>query len=414
MPAFAHPAFRTAFLMLVLPLCSATVAAAATAPDLSSRITIDGASRDFTLGEAVFAGDEEGTADSDWGVDNDIKQIYISWDANYLYCAVDAIIWNNNVVLVFDIADGTPNDPQADGLSSMTEINSWRRNFDFGGSPPLTPDCFVATWDGNPTPRLLEVLGPREVREVVVGTYAAVSTFSQGSRGRAMEAAIPWPLLIGADAERVFVPEIGDTLYRIPEDVHELRVAGFITAGADGTGGPDSAPDNLQGHTSDSANRVLIDNYAMIPLDLDAESSPLHGFLDMGIEPRERLSFRVQPPVRGVTFEITAVDLARTIVSPEENRPLEFTISISPDVRPEEDAFRTVTLTAEIYSIDGRRVRTLYVEDQRLAVQPNNAARDVWDGRDESGRMVDGGIYMLQVVSEPGLHRWIRPFSVVR
>lgn len=413
--ASARPALRLAFLVLAAALLAPGGAGAATAPDLSSRITIDGYSGDFTSGEKLLdeSVPEEGTADSKWGVNNDINQIRITWDADYLYLAVDGIIWDNNVVLVFDATEGSPGDPEDDGLASMTNIDSWRRNFDFGNG--LTPDLFMATWDRNPTPRLLVVRAPTDVEEQPVTTYAAVSTFSQGSRGRAMEAAIPWPLVLGADAERVFVPEIGDTLYRIPDDVHDLRIAGFVTAGPDGTGGPDSAPDNLQGHTNDSANRVLIDNYAILPLDLDAESSPLHGFPDMGIEPKDRTSFLVQPPVRGITFEIAALRLARSVVSPEENRPLEFELDLSPPVPPDEESFRKVSLTAEIYDLSGRRVRVLYRDDERLASDPNYpATKNVWDGRDGAGRMVDGGIYLLQVVSEPGLHRKARVFSVIR
>jgi hypothetical protein len=410
MPSAAGLARIAGSLALAVALL-APRAAATPAPDLTSRLTVDGFSADFASDERLFGVNEgtleEGTADSKWGVNNDLYQIHVTWDANYLYVAADAIIWDNNVILLFDVTEGNPGDPDDDGLASMTQIDSWRRNFDFGNG--FTPDLFIATWDRNPTPRLLVVKGPTDVEEQPFNSYAAVSTFSQSSRDRAMEAAIPWPIILGADAERVYVASVGDTLYRIPDRIHELRIAGVITAGPDGTGGPDSAPDNLQGHTMDSANKVLIDNYARLPLDEDGD-----GFPDFGISIKERTTFLVQPPVRGITFEIGELDLARAVVSPEENRPLEFGVSLSPAVPPGEEEFRRVSLTAEIFDLQGRRVRVLYRNDERLASTPENAVKDVWDGRDEGGRPVRGGIYILQVVSEPGLNRNARAFSVVR
>ena len=41
----------------------------------------------------------ESPADSYWGEYNDVKQIKITWDQEYLYLAVDACSWDNNVML---------------------------------------------------------------------------------------------------------------------------------------------------------------------------------------------------------------------------------------------------------------------------------------------------------------------------
>jgi len=71
-------------------------------------------------------------------------------------------------------------------------------------------------------------------------------------------------------------------------------------------------------------------------------------------------------------------------------------------------------VTAEIYDLRGGRVRILYRNDPRIVTAVSNPTLDTWDGRDDSGRLVPGGIYLLRFVVEPGVYRTTKAFSVVR
>ena len=243
-------------------------APATTAMDLSGRILIDGITDEWQPDESVFQMNtsnpgepvpEESISDSEWGFFNDLNQIRITWDADFLYVAVDAIIWNNNVILLFDTEPG--------GMTEMTNLNSWRRNFTFQG---LRPDLFVATWDGNTLPQAwFWDEARKEVEKFIPESFSTAASFSQGAQGRALEAAIPWTFVLGDSAERVFSTDIGDSVYVLPDDIRDLKFVAVLTAGGDGTGGPDSAPDNLSGHETDGSAAVTIDNWATIPLDRD-------------------------------------------------------------------------------------------------------------------------------------------------
>ncbi|MAF26884.1 MAG: hypothetical protein QF819_00240 [Gemmatimonadota bacterium] len=390
-------------LLAVSPLYLCGVAKAVPETDLSARIAVDGLTADWDSDESAFGTNpvsgapEEGTSDSEWGTQNDVRQIRISWDAEFLYVAVDATIWDNNVILLIDHAPG--------GMTEMTNLNSWRRNFVFRN---LQPDLFLATWDRNTLPQAWTSVGTNQVTQRDATSFATVATFDQGTPGRAMEAALPWPFLLGDDAVRDFSAAVGESLWVVPAERSVLRVVAIVTAGGDGTGGPDSAPDNLSGHSAESSDQVTIDNYAEIPLDLDGD-----GFCDFGQSVKERVSFLVQPPVRGVRMEIADVAFARSVISPENGGELAFRVRLSPEV-PSGESFRTVVLSAEVFDRRGKRVKELYRNHERSAADPVSLAMDRWDGRDWDGGIVPGGIYVLRVVIEPETHRFTRAFSVVR
>ena len=110
---------------------TAPPATATTARDLSSRFRIDGFTNDYSPDEIMFGfntaanAPEEASDDSRWGVNNDITQVRLSWDTQYLYIAGEGRIWDNNLIMLFDSVPGR-------GLVSMTALNSWRRNFEIG------------------------------------------------------------------------------------------------------------------------------------------------------------------------------------------------------------------------------------------------------------------------------------------
>lgn len=407
-----RPGFRPS-LPLLLGLCACLAAPvsslAGTALDLSGRMLIDGLTDEWESDESLLQTNdsdpgnpvlEESLSDSKWGFNNDLNQIRLTWDANFLYVAVNAIIWGNNTILLFDYAPG--------GLCAMTELNSWRRNFVFKG---ITPDMFLATWDGNTAPQVWKSTTAGNNVSEEQGTFVAAATFSQGTTGRAMEAAIPWTLLFG-DVEKRFVPAIGDSMYPIPAGIEELRVVAVLTAGADGTGGPDSAPDNLRGHSDDSSQQVTIDNWAVIPLDLDGPGSLPDGYVDLGADIRARETFRIRPPVKSIRYEIDRIDFNASVISPEQGGRLEFDVAFTPE--PSAEDLRSLSLSAEVFNVAGVRVRTLFAADVCAEVNLTDPSTLIWDGRDDRGRIVDGGVYVLRLALEPDLSRKVRALSVVR
>jgi hypothetical protein len=318
----------------------------------------------------------------------------------------------------------------------MTQLNSWRRNFVFAGD--LRPDLFFATWDGNTTPQIWRFARENQVTQVDISQFETVATFAQGNTGRSMEARIPWTVFYGTELVRRYDETLRDSVYVLPDGIdhaHSIRLVAILTAGGDGTGGPDSAPDNLGGHTIESSNQVTIDNYANVPLDttyyvtslgrqvfseaeLDggetiADTVVSDGSPDLGIDVRARRSFLLEPPVVAKNFAFSSLSFRNPAVSPERGELLRYDFTLTPEPALA-DSVREISVSAEIYDMRGDRVRVLYREDRRRVDEPADPDLDLWDGRDESGRLVPGGIYILRFVVEPGVYRATKAFSVVR
>jgi len=427
--------------MVALCLLAATPRAGLASPalDRSDSMVVDGFSKDFHPDEALFGINasylrdgrpcvsggsppcplEEAKDDSQWGFFNDVNQIHVTWDAKFLYVAVDGITWNNNMMLFFDVTrrNPSPRDLGA-GLPDLVNVNAWRRNISFANG--FAPDFFVATWDGNATPQLWTYQSLRTVNQTSGASFKTAATFSSNAEGRAMEAAIPWSLVFPSDST-IVSPAYGDTVPLIPAGFDTLRLAACITAGPDGSGSPDSAPDNFSGFQQDGSG-ALLDNYAIIPLDLrDAGGQSQRDRVpDMPgpdqtftIDVKARTLFLQQPPIKGIRFSIADVRIEQGVVSPEQGRDLEFRIFLDQRLSIEEAEGRSVSVSAEIFDLRGERQRVLF-NNQRFGVLalPDRLSR--WDGRAADGHMVPGGIYVLRVLLEPGQEKALRSFALVR
>lgn len=413
---------------------------AATALKQNGRISLNGYTNDWDAGEGLFGLNdslnvaEESDVDSRWQ-DSDISQIFFTWDADSVYFAGAGVISGNNMIILFDVGNPNPGilastGTAFDGLADMTQLNSWRRNFVFTSG--FRPDIFGATWDGNTAPRFLSATGPNQVLDeqpigsaTGTGAFRSVASFQGTQTGRAMEFSVPWWKFLDFSAadglERRYVPELGDTVTVLPEGVRSIKVVGVITAGGDGTGGPDSAPDNLGGHEVDGGIQVTIDNWAIVDIDavnnVTGGAGP-DGLPDFDINPKDHTRFVVRPPVTPLRFEFQQFHLDRPYFAPDRGEQVHFTFDLKPRL-PDSQAFRKVQLSAGIYDMHGRLVRRLYTKDSpenppRFAIDPVNPDIDLWDGRDGDGRIVDGGLYLLRMVVEPDLVRLIRPVGVVR
>jgi len=409
----------------VLPLLFASLlflpasAHATTARDLSARINIDGFTGEYTSDEAIFGFNEqfgeleEGLSDSKWGENNDINQIRITWDQKFLYVAGEGRIWDNNMILFIDSTPGV-------GLGAMDSLNSWRRNFAFDSSRAsagggLAPDLFCATWDGNTSPRLIMQERAQRVQDFTVGSgvFQASATFDKSSPGRSMEFAIPWrsvflgPVGLGTRDTVILFGGIPDTLSRFPPGT-VLKIVGVITAGPDGTGGPDSAPDNPRGHTDNSGDRVIIDNWAIIDLDRNDDTGlgggGPDGVADWNVDPRDRVSFRFRPPIpasiaRTLRFGLGDVALDRKVIRPDYGERVHFGMSLDPAPDPTNDFHQitSVEVRADVYDSRGRFVRNLFPFTARQVLDTGAPALDQWDGRDAYGNPVVPGVYIIRV-----------------
>ena len=415
---------------------SSCPAFARTARDLSARMRIDGYTSEFVADdEIVFGVDtlralpQELSDDSKWQ-NNELDQIHLTWDAHYLYAAVDGKIWGNNVVLFFDTVPDS-------GLASMASLNSWRRNVTFDTfarfpGDEFRPDVFGATWDTNTDPKLVTYISGNQVDDRAVGSeFRAVASFDQANDGRAMEFAIPWRNVFaklgggpGTTDVYVNVGGVGDTLRRLPPGVQSIKVGAFLTAGWDGSGGPDSAPDNLRGHTEDGNENVFLDNYATVWLDLNDDTGlgggGPDGFPDWNVSPYQRVTFRYPPPIVAARFSLADLWLERPAFKPDQGDAIRFHVSIEPplDRNDPVDVARRVRFSANLYDASGRTVRNLFIDRSVLAMDAdaelNAAGLTAWDGRDEHGRLVEPGIYILRVTIEPNFDRATRALVVVR
>jgi hypothetical protein len=344
-------------ILFAFSLCSLH---ATTGDDLSDRIIIDGFSDDFADNERLLiktplAESQELDDDSWWGEYNDVKQIDLTWDLTYLYVAIDACCWDNNVIYYLDVYPSY-------GIRDMLDLNTWMRAFKFYGT---NPDFFLATWDTNDNPQFWKMREGSSLQadEVSVNDYSAYNT---GNLGRAMEAAIPWEVIYY------------DSLHTM-KDFPNLKMLAVITTGSDNLGGPDVIPNNLGGMPSDGISTAVLDNYVEICVDSTGDGSP-----DIGISPKERVHFYKIPPFEEIPLSVRKVLFPDgKVFAPSKGEKLTFQI----------DPNRISAFNVEIYDARGDFIGN--AEQLDLVTQEWE-----WDGRDKNGNDVPFGIYILRVVSD--------------
>jgi hypothetical protein len=335
------------------------VCLAVTAPDLSSRIRIDGNLDEYESDEWIldaYTPFAESPVDSRWGSDNDVSRIAVTWDHNFLYVGVEAVASGSALMVVVEHTVG--------GVSDLIGAGELRRNVIFSR---ITPTLVFEANRASPEAvgAAVGILEP--LRYLGPGEYS--SRFFQPARGAgALELAIPW-----ANA----LPESG-----------QIKVLAFITAGP-GTGSGDAAPDPRALLPVQREMQARLDNAATLVVDVDYDGEP-----DIGVSPRSEATFefmQTEPVGQSGGYEIR---LDNSSALPDTGEPLRFTI------QPKDQTVSAqVYQTCEVFSTSGDRVRTLF-RDELRSYGPNlTTAQDTWDGRDNNGDIVAGGIYILNVTS---------------
>jgi hypothetical protein len=337
--------------LLALPAASRST----TADDLSSRIHIDGDVSEYMADEWVL---DPGTAwpespeDSRWAVNNEIRRVAVTWDSAFIYIAVDCVTWDSGVMAWLQYGAGGIGDLEAAGL--------FRRNIELG---TLRPNILVwGEWR-----RDVEVA--RVDAETPFGSVAAAqatTAFAADASGAgAMELALSWEVVRASGG-----------------------VVALLTAisGRRQAGTGDAAPDPSASLPEIRTARGYLDNVLEITVDADRDGAP-----DAGVSPVD--ASVVVPGTAPRVRQYPELDVVPGVRSfaPDLGENVPFSLSADEDTR--------VFVTAAVYSIDGRRVRELYQAQERTLSAGVNAGApgDVWDGRDDAGNVVSGGVYVLSV-----------------
>jgi len=352
-------------IILIIALSSISICFAITGEDLSNRIIIDGFSHDFTVDEEILTDSLgsllESPADSYWGEYNDVKQIKVTWDASYLYLAVDACSWDNNVMLFIDIYDDY-------GIEDMSEVNAWQRSFKFYN---CNPDFLVGTWDTNDIPQFWKVQEGGSMQIEQISTIETSATFDTGNLAGAMEIKIAWGILKPPN-----------------RSIQHIKLLSVITSGDDYSSGPDCAPDNLGGMANDAGQVVILDNYSEILIDSDGDGLP-----DINIEPQMRTTFYKNPPLSPTPLLIQDVIFSngKTFAPYAENLEFDFFTNRNSDFDVE-----IFNLGGDLINFADKITETEYIEDNLYKIKFE------WNGRNKNENIVPFGIYILRFIANSG------------
>ena len=324
-----------------------SAAAATTAATLSDRIFIDGHLGDYAADEWVLDASTafpERAGDSRWGTDNDAARVAVSWDHARLYLAVDFTAAASGVLVM--IANGPG------GVASLDATGEFRRALDL----PFAANLLLLASPGS-QPRVARADATHSFALVDRATIpAAIAATPGGAAG--FEAWIPWTVLDPSRPLRIVVVMTGDT----------------------GSGAGDVAPDTRTALTSDRYARAVVDRWFVFTADADADGVP-----DDGVAPRAVTV--VEPddaPAAAAGDADVDVSVEPAAFAPDRGESATFTI------RTAAGELEDVSGRCIIFGMDGREVRT-------IAIAPLATASEIdipWDGRDNAGRICDGGIYI--------------------
>jgi len=298
--------------------------------------------------------------DSAWTSANEIDQLLVKWDSEFLYLAIDGQVSGNSWLLYLDIDPGSGN-----GETDLTGTDAWERGASFS-APGFAADfqygCYQhqSTFDGDGFWQLLTATTTQDRSGDIQSAFDSFHTFG-GASGS--ELAIPWDALYGLGAGAVPVGA-------------EVSLAASICwdPEPDGSLGGDSAPSNL------GAALPVIDNVWTLTVDGNGDGLP-----DVGVSS--------VPSVPG-----TAARLLPNVPNPF-NPSTVITFEI-PGNGPAE-------VSLVVYDVRGNRISTLV----RGAVEPGRH-EVVWNGRTGTGMPVAAGTYFSQLTCRGQVVT--RPLSLVK
>ena len=352
--------FLPALLIVFIPaICSGV-----TAPDLTSRVRIDGSVTEYTSDEWILdptTDFRESDDDSRWGGGNDVWRVAATWDETFLYIAIEGSFHDSALMAFLEHAAG--------GIPDLISAGPLRRNIEFSS---VLPNVVVQANRASPdaTVAVVSILEP--LRYLDPSEYS--SAFYQPVRGPgALEVALPW--------SRVLPP------------AGYVKLLACVTGGG-GTGSGDAAPDPTQLLSVNHQALAYLDNSITVPVDDNHDGQP-----DMGVMPRSVASFEFtqSTPVAG-DAEL-GLSLETDSFAPDDGEVLRFRVEAACGNDP-----TTVYLSGAVYSVSGERVRVLFSDEARVFQAGVEPQWDQWDGRDDSGDIVRGGMFVVLITggASPG------------
>jgi len=350
-----------ALLIVFIP----TICSGVTAPDLTSRIRIDGRVTEYTPDEWILDATtdfRESDHDSRWGAGNDVWRIATTWDETYLYIAIEGSFHDSALMVFLEHAGG--------GIPGLISAGTIRRNIEFSS---ILPNSVVQANRASPdaTVAVVSILDP--LRYLDPSVYN--SMYFQPVHGPgALEIALPWSRVL---------PLTG-----------YVKLLACVTGGS-GTGTGDAAPDPTELLSANHQALAYLDNAITVPVDANLDGQP-----DMGIMPRSVVSyeFTQTAPVAG-DGEI-GLRLETNSFAPDAGEVLRFKVEAATGDDP-----ATVYVSGEVYSVTGQRVRVLFSDEARVFQAGVEPQWDQWDGRDDRGEIVRGGMFVILITggASPGV-----------
>jgi len=333
-------------LVATIVLLPAT-APATTAVSLSGRIQLDGRLDDYASDEWILDENSpfsERRDDSRWGADNDVARLALTWDATWLYIAVDFTAQASGLMVMIGNGPG--------GVATLEATGEFRRAIEL----PFEANLLMLAVPGS-EPRVARVDAAHPFGLLDPATAPAL--VARNADGRAVfEAWIPWTVL---------------------NATQPVRVSAVIT-GQTGGGAGDAVPDSRTALSSDRWARAVIDRHAKVVADAGGNGVP-----DAGVSPRA--AARIEPdtaPAAARGYADIEVVAEPAVFAPDHGDFGVFTI------RSPAGPFASVSGRCFIHAMDGRRIRSIEIP-QAGAVSTVSVA---WDGRDDAGNICDGGMYV--------------------
>lgn len=166
--------------------------------------------------------------ESPWGPDNDMDNLYVTWDNTYLYVGVRYRVSGNGMIVYIDA--GRPGG-ETDFNSTRGYTGGWARNITFPASHDI--DMILPRWDNNGTPQAWTVVD-NSATEVTSGVVAAATNVGAATD---VEYAVPFELLQPGGQFCLVATIVGGDNWNGPD-------AAPTNASMNGGGGP-SLLDNL-------------------------------------------------------------------------------------------------------------------------------------------------------------------------
>jgi MYXO-CTERM domain-containing protein len=295
-------------------------------------VTVDGDLGDFAADEKT-AGDPSN--DSDYGYNNELNQLLVTWDASHLYLGFDYVAWGAAVIYLVETgkSGGTtqlcPNQgwtgpafpanvqtQAADGMDLMVAV--------YLDDTGAAPTAYLYTLSATSSTDISSVTG------VQVTVKETVDTTTQEHKG-AVEAAIPWGTIYGLGAGKV------------PAGA-QLKIAGLLRGKNDGDGLGDLSP-GAKGVPKPgncwSSDANLLSQFHQVTVDSDGDGDPDPGWSpgpnvaksdggppqdsapppDLSPAPDGKLLPDTMPPPDGPPSDTVATDLHQTADSSPDSSP---------------------------------------------------------------------------------------------